>query len=406
MPALSSGVFRRPVLRLRRGTCLTPYEGFKRGLGPLRGPSRLRLGALVPRGLERRAREFLRNLVFGVRGYGGLAEWFECWVEWPPELVSGEYREYPELASELSDVDVALAFIPDEHYRGYEEDPYLPAKRAFALEGVPSQMVTTSTLRYLADKSYVLFNLALSVYGKAGGVPWSLAEPLSADLYIGLDTVGTGVAVTVLSARRGLHFAWHVALNPDVEVIRTLEGALLEALEAAASCARGTKSVVVHRDGRCFEEEVGAVRSALERASDAGILAPSVEWSLVEVRKRVAPRVVGRRFGRHANPEKGTYYALGQYEYLVVTTGFPEHPYILESGLVRPIVVELVEATSWEVSVRDIARDVYWLSELHWASAFSSSRLPITTLYAHRICSFWRAGVQPSEEYYDKLWFL
>jgi len=28
------------------------------------------------------------------------------------------------------------------------------------------------------------------------------------------------------------------------------------------------------------------------------------------------------------------------------------------------------------------------------------------TLYAHRICSFWRAGVQPSEEYYDKLWFL
>ena len=252
-------------------------------------------------------------------------------------------------------------------------------------------MVTTSTLKRLADKSYVLFNLALSVYSKAGGVPWILAEPLYADVYIGVDTVSTGVAVTILSSNDGMYFNWYTGLNPDVEVIRTLGEVLRSALSSSEYLIEGVERVVIHRDGRCFEEEVEAVKDVIDWGIVNGIFSSDVEWSLVEIRKRVVPRVVGRRFSKFVNPEKGVFYALGPHEYLVVTVGFPEHPYITQSGLVRPIIVELVDASTWEVNMRKLARDVYWLSELHWASAFSSSRSPITTLYAHRICSFWRA---------------
>ena len=367
-----SGVFKRPILRLRKGTCLYPYEGFKANLGPYRGPSRLKLGALVPKELEFRARRLLRNLVFGVKGYGGLAKWFDCWVEWPPKLIVGDYFSFPSLVKEFHGVDVVLVFIPDEHYYGYEEDPYIPVKQSFALEGIPSQMVTTSTLKRLADKSYVLFNLALSVYSKAGGVPWILAEPLYADVYIGIDTVSTGVAVTILSSNDGMYFNWYTGLNPDVEVIRTLGEVLKSALSSSEYLIEGVERVVIHRDGRCFEEEVEAVKDVIGWGIIKGIFNSDVEWSLMEIRKRIVPRVIGRRFNRFVNPEKGVFYALGPHEYLVVTVGFPEHPYITQSGLVRPIIVELVEASTWEVDMRKLVRDVYWLSELHWASAFSS----------------------------------
>jgi len=203
-----------------------------------------------------------------------------------------------------------------------------------------------------------------------------------------------------------VRFNWYTGLNPDVEVIRTLGEVFKNALSSLSCSVKEARRVVIHRDGRCFEEEVEAIKDVIDWGIIRGIFSPDVEWSLVEVRKRVVPRVVGRRFSKFVNPEKGVFYALGPYEYLVVTVGFPEHPYITQSGLVRPIIVELVEASTWEVDMKKLARDVYWLSELHWASAFSSSRSPITTLYAHRICSFWRAGVYPCEKYYGKLWFL
>jgi len=56
--------------------------------------------------------------------------------------------------------------------------------------------------------------------------------------------------------------------------------------------------------------------------------------------------------------------------------------------------------------MKEILKEVYWLSELHWASGFRSSKHPISTLYAHRIVQFVASGVEPPVEYKGKAWFL
>ncbi len=396
------GVFSRPVLRFGSGTSIFPYEGFKLGFGPFSGPDAVRLCFICPRGMYSYSRVLMDNLIYGVRGFGGLTGWFGCRVG-DVEYFFESYDRYADVIDSIEDVDVAIVAVPDENYPGFEEDPYVPIKQALALRGIPSQMVTYSTIRRLAGKSYVLFNLALSIYCKAGGIPWVLGDRLLGDAYIGLDTVGNNVVVTVFVFDGGIFFDWRFEFNPGVEVIYSIRNVLTLALDVIHRHAGRVNLIVVHRDGSTFDVELEAVRDVMDSAVDEGVAS---NWVFVEVKKRAVPRVTRRVGRRVTNPEKGTFYVLDKYRYLVVTSGFPEHPYIDVSGLVRPVVVELAEASNWEVSMYDIARDVYWLSELHWASAFASTRLPITTLYAHRICSFLRLGVSPSEEYYSRLWFL
>ena len=90
----------------------------------------------------------------------------------------------------------------------------------------------------------------------------------------------------------------------------------------------------------------------------------------------------------------------------MATVGFPDHPLLSDYGISRPLVVEVVETSNWDRDPKPFIRDVYWLAQLNWASGLLPTKLPITTLYAHRIVSFWRAGVNPSINLKSKLWFL
>lgn len=397
---MRGGIFSRPVLKFKWGTAITPYEGFKMGLKPLKGPHFIEMCALVRRDLKEECEEFLNRLINGIHVFRGFEEWFDCVVACE-EIVVDENREYLDAAGHV-DADVVLAVIPDEMAVEYEEDPYMPLKRELSMRGIPSQMVTFSTVKYLGDKGYVLFNLALNIYAKAGGIPWALAEELYFDTVVGLDVGGGNIVVASLG-KSIEEFHWRRAFNPQVEVAVSLKDILLDTL-VALSEKRELKRVVIHRDGIAFPHEVEVVRDVFSELKYMGYDVPL--WAFVEVKKRAIPRILRSIKGGYKNPVQGVYVELDPFKYIVATVGYPEHPLLSHYGVARPLVVELVETSNWELEFRRVVRDIYWLSQLNWASGLLPSRLPISTLYPHRIISFLRAGVHPPDEFMRRMWFL
>ncbi len=396
----------RAVLRFKGGTAPTPYEGFKAGFKPVRGPSKIKVGVLFEEDAKRPVGEFCENLEMGVKGFGGLGEWFNVEVEWVWQPV-GE-RGFEEAAGGMPDVDLALALIPDAMMVDYEDDPYMPLKRALSARGIPSQMVERSTLENLRGSSYVLFNIALSIYAKTGGVPWTLDDPLTYNLCIGLDTARPHHR-TVASCcvhGSGEHFTldWNAAEPPQGRLEDAATQAIAEATESYIQTHRSPPaSLTIHVEATSPILELN-FNQLLQKLAEKGLLEENVKYTVASINMSGPPRIYAETNGKYFMPDKGTYTILDYERGIVCTSGYPEHPELSPLGTVKPIMVEVTHSNH-EHNITNIIKDIYWLSETHWASGFRTPRLPVTTLYPNRITTFIKAGVKPTP-LKGKTWFL
>ena len=394
------GVFPRPVLRFRRGTAVSPREGLVL-FGPLKGPGRIRVALAGEAGLLPRVERLWRNLVEGAKGYPPMVRLLG--VEAEAYSIRGEELEKALRDAASTGPDVVVVGIREDVPE--DMDMYVRAKQVLAELGVPSQMVVRSTLERLYGNRYVLFNLAVNIYAKAGGIAWGLADPMGWDAYLGLDVGGGVLSATLLVNPASPSIYWSTFPVLDVEYTGSVGDAVRWGLRAAGEAlGRRVRSIMVLRDGRAHWGEVEALRDSLAEAAAEGDLEEGYSYCMVEVRKRVIPVLVRRMGGYVTNPEKGAYLEMGADEYVVATTGWPERR--AAYGTVRPIVVARVDTDNWERRFAEAAREVYWLSSLHWGSMFTSPRTPIVTLYSHRISSFFRLGVYPDPERMGGLWFL
>lgn len=386
------GVLPRPILRFKSGTSVTPYEGLT-SFHPYRSPRRVDVALLCRPAMREHASALMERIVNGFRGYRGFEEVFYADIE-VVGCLCGE--DLLRLVEEAPDCSVVVAVIPDEELYPYFEDPYMPLKRALAERGLPSQMVTYSTCRHLSSNSYVLFNLALDIFCKAGGIPWILQSPFHSELLIGFEQMNGSVVYAYLRSHPRFKFHWGLS---SLDVVSLLPKVLREACEGAV------KGVAVMKEGRFTDVELIQLRDAFKRTVGEGLVDPSCPWFAVEVKRKVVSRIL-RFAGRLGeNPEKGIYLQLDHSKALLCTTGFPERPLWTLQSPVRPVMVEVAEASTWDFQLVSILRDVFWASELHWASAFLSAKLPINLLYPSRVARFAKAGVQP-HTLPDTLWFL
>lgn len=382
------------MLRFKRGTALTPLEGFSNGFKPLQGPVRVRLLVSARDEDVGLASEMVERLLGGCGFYEGFEEWFGCDVE---VGYAGLSDDYARVDGDVEGWDVVLAFIPDKLMVPYDLDPYLPLKRSLASMGIPSQMVESSTFR-LADNPYVLFNLSLSLYCKAGGVPWGLAEPLGADFVIGLDVSGGYAAYTVIWRWDEVGVDWG-AFRCEGETIRGV-GRIVE--EVARRFGGDRVSFVIHRDGLPGPGEAESVDDVYRRLR---VDMSGLGYAYVSVRKRFPPRIFSLGESGFEPASKGAFVVFSHEKGVICTAGYPEFRGVYGAGSVRPMLVEVVETSNWNFRIEEFLRHVFWLSELHWASGLRSTKYPISTLYAHRIARFASVGVLP-EDIGNSLWFL
>jgi len=108
--------------------------------------------------------------------------------------IAAMYRSAAEeaLASPSASYDAAFIVIPDQYASAPDAlSPYLHAKAVCLMAGVPVQEARLSTItRPHNQLMYVAQNIAIALYAKLGGVPWTVDHDLTVtdELVIGMGT--------------------------------------------------------------------------------------------------------------------------------------------------------------------------------------------------------------------------
>ncbi|MCD6513605.1 MAG: hypothetical protein J7L07_01650 [Candidatus Odinarchaeota archaeon] len=409
--------FPRPILQFKNGTSIMPYQGFKNDFKPFKGPKNIDIAALVPEGFIDDFKKLWDALWNGIRGYGGLQKWFSLEGNSEVEILRVQNYDYVETiqTSAPEDIDLFIIVVPDKMMVPYDKDPYIPYKQELSKRGFPSQMIAESTVKFGFSNPYLLLNLALSIFAKAGGIPWTLKNKLKTDIFIGIDSIQINnsrifVFNTIYDINKSVGIFWELIKSESrsekmqEEMLKTNIVSIIGTIRKSNPDYKINR-ITIHRDGLPFLEEINGVRSAIEHLKSSEILPESVEYSFVCVKKHRTPKIFRAYSNKYGNPEKGLYFILGYEMGMVLTTGFPEFSPFAPTGRVNPLEVEVAYA-NFEFDIREIMKEIYYLSELHWASGLRSAKLPISILYADRIARFAYLNVIPSERLKTSLWFL
>jgi len=209
--------------------------------------------------------------------------------------------------------------------------------------------------------------------------PFVLASPLHAYLTIGIDVKQHTAGFTVVGRHGSLirticrESKQKEQLHPDqvkkylVEMVR----------EEARESQSPIDSIVIHRDGRIWENERVGIANALEVLGSEALISPSARHAILEIPKTSQARV--RLFdvtdsgnGRSwvENPQVGCF-LLDQDDAHLCATGraFPRR------GTVRPLHVRFIEG---KIPFEDCLEDLYCLTTLTWTRPEDCTRYPIT----------------------------
>lgn len=313
------------------------------------------------------------------------------------------YEETAREISKISGINFAIAALPlefdeEDYYDDSVASPYDSFKKVFADLGIPSQMVSLSMVKDLGSNNvkYRLQNLILGLLCKSGGIPWILEAPMDGvDCFIGLD-VGTqekGIhypACSVCLDGRGNlvgYYSTNVAQRGeiiDVKSLETIFNRVLTAYKEANGCY--PKHIVIHRDGFSHEESAWY---------DSYFGRRDIKFDVVEVRKNIPLRLIDTDAeADEMNPASGSAIIKENEAYLISTA--------VKSFLGAPRPLLLVHQKG-QLSMESIVRQIYVLSEMHIGS-MRTSRLPLTTLYADKICK--HHDHVPHDTLSNKLFFI
>lgn len=208
--------------------------------------------------------------------------------------------------------------------------------------------------------------------------PFVLADPLHADLTIGIDVKNHTVGYAVVSdAGRSVRFHCESSQQSEKLAASQIKSQLEGIVRAEfGDQGRSFGSIVIHRDGRAFPEECDGAVQAAEALRAEGVLLPHATITIVEISKSERSRLrffeVKEDGGRQRidNPQVGQYYITGRDAY-VATTGLP----FARPGTSKPLHVRYVVGA---LPFKDCLEDIYRLSVLTWGRPDDCSRLPIT----------------------------
>lgn len=313
------------------------------------------------------------------------------------------YNEIADKIKSIPEINFVISTLPSEKdEEDFQDDfvspPYDSYKNIFADLDLPSQMVSINLSKDIGTNNlnWKLQNIILGILAKSGGIPWVLESPMNnVDCFIGID-VGT--------QEKGIHYpACSVCLDGTGKLIAyystniaqkgekissdSLQNMLDKTLIAYKNAnGRYPEHIVIHRDGFSNEENNWYIEYFRRK---------EIKFDLVEIRKNISTRLLDESKDFNGmNPDGGSIVINGNKAYIISTNVKPS------LGSPRPL---LVVHRYGKLSIKQIATQIYLLSELHIGS-MRTSRLPLTVLYADKICK--HHNHIPHNVLINKLYFI
>ena len=206
--------------------------------------------------------------------------------------------------------------------------------------------------------------------------PFVLANPLHADVTIGIDVKQNTAGLTIVSGGARVSTICRPSRQREMLLTEQVRTYLMELLRLPGVTAP-PRHVVLHRDGRVWPSERAGARQAIAELSDEGVLAPDATLTILEVSKSApAPLRLFEVTGSASrtwveNPQVGTYLVAGPNDAYLCATGRPfRHP-----GTVNPLHVRYVEGG---LPFARALEDLYALTTLAWTRPDDCTREPIT----------------------------
>lgn len=330
----------------------------------------------------------------------------------------------------------------------YSKELYPRLKQKFIQAGLPSQMIDRSTLetiqfcdsrrgrearlRFDAESyfGHILWNLALNIYVKLGGRPWTLQRELdNVNCLIGLSfTINTlrpdrpmyvGIAnifdefgewLDISPDQRQLTDeelkAWYESpylfYRQETSTSKLSREFTAEIVKKSVQSYRNRRgslplAIAIHKTGIMYQVEI---EGALQGIKEAGIPLSEVTIGFASLIQAHGFRMYGEADEDRRNSfvvKRGVMCPLETDRILLATTGRTESsrhsvgtPQPLEVRVQRPSP-EVLESVGLDhinqYSVAQICEQLMALTQLHWGSMRKEIKLPVTILHSQKVAS-------------------
>lgn len=321
------------------------------------------------------------------------------------------YRDAIEdhLAAEPGSYDAAIVALLDQHSRLPDGiNPYLHAKATLLMNGIPTQEVRHATLSARPEGlQWSLQNLAVALYAKMGGTPWTVAHDQTVDdeIVIGLGTAEvTGsrfesrqrfMGITTVFRGDGNYLLSNVSklctYEDYPEVLRATTTGVLKELKQRNGWRNGDIVRVVFHAHKPFKNvEVAQIaEDCVREAADSqdvqfAFLTVSHDhpFKLIDSSQKGIDKGSGSK-GQFA-PARGTVVQLGRHTRLLCTNG-PHQIKRPTAPLPSPVLVHLHPESGYK-DLQYLTEQILKFTSLTWRSTQPASD-PVTIYYSELIAS-------------------
>lgn len=294
---------------------------------------------------------------------------------------------------------------------------------------LPVQTITAEKLKeyhkYYKKGRGIMRNLAISFYAKVGLRPWILAGDISdyydSAIYVGYDIsyrrdIGQkGMGGVVIFDSRGQvidYFESEMQVEEGDKISDASYRSFLESIIFSAEASKIKPQLIVfHRDGDYYYDEVQKISRYMEQWG--------YDYIILSFPKRRGGFPLLTTYEKTKLAESGWYTELGWQLakdgkwYITyglqslgsdIPIGVP--PNILRFRLIKhKTKIERTKET-----IKDIAKQVFWLTRLNYATKFGYAKLPITIHYSHKLANVKRNNIAlaPFEKikYNKPIWMI
>lgn len=318
--------------------------------------------------------------------FPGFSRWFRTSLIFDSEKsrsITDLDRSLRRACNDLSNINcsIAILLLPKE-----DIDAYRIAKTIFLSNGIPCQVVTAQKFQDQRNRPWILGNLALALYAKAGGTPWVVAGThRKRELVLGVsrakDSLDRYVVGFVTLFNQDGDFLFLHSKTPVMEWERYIEGLedmIIDAYEEYESMEGIPEALVIHFHKKTGFRELHAVESALNKIGN------HIPYALVHLNEFSAFRLFDTS---HISciPKAGFQVSLSRHRSLLLLDGITNNQ---RRRMGVPNVWDITMDKRSTLSADNfphIVRQINRFSKVNWRG-LNAKAVPVTINYSKLIC--------------------